>query len=599
MRFKLNPYMLVITSAFLVACSGGKGSFDLDDVQPSTVTSSEKPKVIYKDEETQKREKKELDKLMEPALGYEVKIPRRNRALFDENGNRKSTPDATAELSESQIMAIWSENIDEIPKLKELEEKTTSYLTYHSHDGRKADKTRDLQYVRSGYVYDASFREMIKNASEQVYIFKNGIEGYVYYKGVTPSKELPKGNTINYKGTWDFTSDVNTTYDIKGFKSDGDGKNVAATSITEDVNREYKVGDKFGDNEIRGLAHSSEFTVDFDNKKLTGDLYRNGYVSRNRAQEITKRYSIEADISGNRFRGKASAMDPNDPIFTNSDYLEGGFYGPKAEELAGKFFTNSKSLFAVFAGKRSDEEVGTVRIIDASKIDLTNFDAQELNNFGNANVLIIDGQKMDLVGSDFKNTKTITVNGKTMVAVACCSNLEYTKFGQLWQKDGEKQVKENSLFLQGERTEISQMPVGGNYKYVGTWDASVSSQGSAWIAESDNKTQGYRAEFDVNFSNDKSVKGQLFSKNSIDPTFIIDAQIQGNGFSGTAKTSTSGIQLDSGSSRYDRVSFQDIPVQGGFYGPTAGELGGQFQHKSDNGNVGAVFGAKRQIEQQQ
>ncbi|EFL81698.1 transferrin-binding protein-like solute binding protein [Actinobacillus pleuropneumoniae] len=592
MHFKLNPYALAFTSLFLVACSGGKGSFDLEDVRPNQTAKVEKATTSYQDEETKKKTKEELDKLMEPALGYEAQILRRNRALKTETGETRN--ERTVELSKDQITKLYQDSVEIIPHLDKLNERTTSYEVYHSHDGKGLDKKRDLKYVRSGYVYDGAFREVQRN-EHGFYVFKQGIDGYIYYLGVNPSKELPKGKIVTYKGSWDFVSDINIDREIDGFNDSGNGKNVSATSITEDVNRDHEIGKKLGENEVKGVAHSSEFAVDFDNKKLTGSLYRNGYVSRNTAQEITKRYSIEADITGNRFRGKAKAEKADDPIFTDSDYLEGGFYGPKAEEMAGKFFTNNKSLFAVFAAKSENGETTTERIIDATKIDLTQFNAKELNNFGDASVLIIDGQKIDLAGVNFKNSKTVEINGKTMVAVACCSNLEYMKFGQLWQKEGKQQVKDNSLFLQGERTATDKMPAGGNYKYVGTWDALVS-KGTNWIAEADNNREsGYRTEFDVNFS-DKKVNGKLFDKGGVNPVFTVDATINGNGFIGSAKTSDSGFALDAGSSQHGNAVFSDIKVNGGFYGPTAGELGGQFHHKSDNGSVGAVFGAKRQIE---
>nr|AAA21928.1 transferrin-binding protein [Actinobacillus pleuropneumoniae] len=592
MHFKLNPYALAFTSLFLVACSGGKGSFDLEDVRPNQTAKAEKATTSYQDEETKKKTKEELDKLMEPALGYETQILRRNKAPKTETGEKRN--ERVVELSEDKITKLYQESVEIIPHLDELNGKTTSNDVYHSHDSKRLDKNRDLKYVRSGYVYDGSFNEIRRNDSG-FHVFKQGIDGYVYYLGVTPSKELPKGKVISYKGTWDFVSNINLEREIDGFDTSGDGKNVSATSITETVNRDHKVGEKLGDNEVKGVAHSSEFAVDFDNKKLTGSLYRNGYINRNKAQEVTKRYSIEADIAGNRFRGKAKAEKAGDPIFTDSNYLEGGFYGPKAEEMAGKFFTNNKSLFAVFAAKSENGETTTERIIDATKIDLTQFNAKELNNFGDASVLIIDGQKIDLAGVNFKNSKTVEINGKTMVAVACCSNLEYMKFGQLWQKEGKQQVKDNSLFLQGERTATDKMPAGGNYKYVGTWDALVS-KGTNWIAEADNNREsGYRTEFDVNFS-DKKVNGKLFDKGGVNPVFTVDATINGNGFIGSAKTSDSGFALDAGSSQHGNAVFSDIKVNGGFYGPTAGELGGQFHHKSDNGSVGAVFGAKRQIE---
>ncbi|MDP0018958.1 transferrin-binding protein-like solute binding protein [Glaesserella parasuis] len=543
MHFKLNPYALAFTSLFLVACSGGKGSFDLEDVQPNKTTSVSKEE--YKDVETAKKEKEQLGELMEPALGYVVKVP------VSQSGVKRT------EISNPE--AITDEDLKKIPNHETI--KSVADQNYGWVVDKTADKT--MKYVRSGYAIDVDH-------------YGTRDKGYVFYKGITPSKELPQGPVLTYQGEWDFTSDANL--DAKRpnsnpeFNGYGPGQRIATTSAN-----------------AKGRTYTSEFEVDFSTKKLKGKLN-----SKTANAESLERYSIEAELKGNRFRGKAIAKDTSDAILgKSSDYLEGGFYGPKAEELAGKFITNDKSLFAVFSAKHNGSNVDTVRIIDASKIDLTHFNSSELTNFGDASVLIIDGKKMDLAGTDFKNSKTIEINGKTMVAVACCSNLEYMKFGQLWQKEGET-AKDNSLFLQGERTTTDKMPKGGNYKYIGTWDALVS-KGTNWIAEADNNREsGYRSEFDVNFG-DKKVSGKLFDKGGVNPVFTVDAKINGNGFTGKAKTSDTGFALDSGSSRYDNVKFSDVAVNGGFYGPTAAELGGQFFHKSDNGSVGAVFGAKQQV----
>ncbi|MDO9972653.1 transferrin-binding protein-like solute binding protein [Glaesserella parasuis] len=543
MHFKLNPYALAFTSLFIVACSGGKGSFDLEDVQPNKTTGVSKEE--YQDVETDKKVKEQLGELMEPALGYVVKVP------VSQSGARRT------EISNPE--AITDEDLNKIPNHETI--KSVADQNYGWVVDKTADKT--MKYVRSGYAIDVDH-------------YGTRDKGYVFYKGITPSKELPQGPVLTYQGEWDFTSDANL--DAKRpnsnpeFNGYGPGQRIATTSAN-----------------AKGRTYTSEFEVDFSTKKLKGKLN-----SKTANAESLERYSIEAELKGNRFRGKAIAKDTSDAILgKSSDYLEGGFYGPKAEELAGKFITNDKSLFAVFSAKHNGSNVDTVRIIDASKIDLTHFNSSELTNFGDASVLIIDGKKMDLAGTDFKNSKTIEINGKTMVAVACCSNLEYMKFGQLWQKEGET-AKDNSLFLQGERTTTDKMPKGGNYKYIGTWDALVS-KGTNWIAEADNNREsGYRSEFDVNFG-DKKVSGKLFDKGGVNPVFTVDAKINDNGFTGKAKTSDTGFALDSGSSRYDNVKFSDVAVNGGFYGPTAAELGGQFFHKSDNGSVGAVFGAKQQV----
>lgn len=544
MHFKLNPYALAFTSLFIVACSGGKGSFDLEDVQPNKTTGVSKEE--YQDVETDKKVKEQLGELMEPALGYVVKVP------VSQSGARRT------EISNPE--AITDEDLNKIPNHETI--KSVADQNYGWVVDKTADKT--MKYVRSGYAIDVDH-------------YGTRDKGYVFYKGITPSKELPQGPVLTYQGEWDFTSDANL--DAKRpnsnpeFNGYGPGQRIATTSAN-----------------AKGRTYTSEFEVDFSTKKLKGKLN-----SKTANAESLERYSIEAELKGNRFRGKAIAKDTSDAILgKSSDYLEGGFYGPKAEELAGKFITNDKSLFAVFSAKHNGSNVDTVRIIDASKIDLTHFNSSELTNFGDASVLIIDGKKMDLAGSEFKNKHIVEINGKTMVAVACCSNLEYMKFGQLWQQTEGEKAKDNSLFLQGERTATDKMPKGGNYKYIGTWDALVS-KGTNWIAEADNNREsGYRSEFDVNFG-DKKVSGKLFDKGGVNPVFTVDAKINGNGFTGKAKTSDTGFALDSGSSRYDNVKFSDVAVNGGFYGPTAAELGGQFFHKSDNGSVGAVFGAKQQV----
>ena len=548
MRFKFNPYALVLISTFLMSCSGGKGSFDLEDVQPRKL--DEKPKTVYQDEETQKKEQEKLGELLEPALGYVAKVPVNALGI-------RST-----EISE--IKPITDEDLSYIPNEKELN--AVAYENYGWVVTKPNDKT--MNFVRSGYVVDVEH-------------YGTRDKGYVYYKGINPSKELPQGVVVIYQGEWDFTSDANLDANRPNHNPEFYGYGVGKQSGVTSADAKQRI-------------YNSKFEVDFSAKKLHGQLNTKNKVN----DEDKLRYEITADISGNRFRGKAIAADKEDHILgKDSDNLEGGFYGSKAEEMTGKFITNDKSLFAVFSGKRSNETVETTRIIDASKIDLTNFEALDLNSFGNASVLILDGRKIELTdsSSDFKNKQSVDVNGKTIVTVTCCSNLEYMKFGQIWQEEDDQKTTGNSLFLQGERTQTEKMPTNNSYKYIGTWDALVSKE-TNWIAEADNnRNSGYRAEFDVNFG-DKKIDGKLFDKGGINPAFTLDAKIHDNGFNGYVKTSATGIQLDLGSTRYENAIFDNIDVKGGFYGPNAGELGGQFHHKSEYGSVGAVFGAKRQIE---
>lgn len=71
----------------------------------------------------------------------------------------------------------------------------------------------------------------------------------------------------------------------------------------------------------------STFDVDFDNKKIKGELAMKG-LRRNISLK-------ETDIKGNGFNGKAVAGE-NSVFITREGNYEGKFFGPKAEELSGK-----------------------------------------------------------------------------------------------------------------------------------------------------------------------------------------------------------------------------------------------------------------------
>lgn len=87
-------------------------------------------------------------------------------------------------------------------------------------------------------------------------------------------------------------------------------------------------------------GNRAEFTVNFDTKKITGTL-----TAENR-QEAT--FTIDGKIEGNGFEGTAKTadlgfdLDQSNTTGTPKAYItdakvQGGFYGPKAEELGGWF----------------------------------------------------------------------------------------------------------------------------------------------------------------------------------------------------------------------------------------------------------------------
>ncbi|HFC6274440.1 TPA: transferrin-binding protein-like solute binding protein [Neisseria meningitidis] len=214
-------------------------------------------------------------------------------------------------------------------------------------------------------------------------------------------------------------------------------------------------------------------------------------------------------------------------------------------------------------------------------------------------------------------------NGKTKTyeVEVCCSNLNYLKYGMLTRKnsksamqagesssqaDAKTEQVEQSMFLQGERTDEKEIPSEQNIVYRGSWYGYIANDKStSWSGNASNATSGNRAEFTVNFA-DKKITGTLTADNRQEATFTIDGNIKDNGFEGTAKTAESGFDLDqNNTTRTPKAYITDAKVQGGFYGPKAEELGGWFAYPGDkqtknatnasgNSSATVVFGAKRQ-----
>lgn len=319
-------------------------------------------------------------------------------------------------------------------------------------------------------------------------------------------------------------------------------------------------------------------------------------------------------------------------------------------------------------GTPSENKLTTV--LDAVELTPNGKEIKDLDNFSNAAQLVVDGIMIPLLPNDSgsggsqadkgKNGKTAFIyettytpesdkkdtqtgmatngvqtvsntaggtSGKTKThykVQACCSNLNYLKYGLLTRKNSESAMQAGesssrtavqtaqgaqSMFLQGERTDEKEIPKDGNVVYLGTWYGHIAINGTSWTREASNQENGNRAKFDVNFK-DKKITGTLTAANRQEATFTIDAMIEGNGFKGTAKTGDGGFAPDQNNSTgTHKVHIAEAKVQGGFYGPNAEELGGWFaypgngqaenaQTSSGNGNSAGsatvVFGAKRQ-----
>lgn len=622
-------------SFLLSACSGGGGSFDVDDVSNP---SSSKPR--YQDDTSNQRTKSNLQNLSIPSLGGGMKLVAQNLrgsepSLLNEDGYMIFSSLSTIEEDVKKVKK--EKNVDTNP-IGSIDEPKAQNST-ENHHGQK--------YVYSGLYYIPSWN-LIDFPTNKYYV---GYYGYAYYFGKQTATTLPVNGKVTYKGTWSF---ITATQKGKKYELlNGSGQPYARRSATPgDIDSENN-----SSNGDTGLI--SKFSVDFGEKKLTGELYYNKRKTNliNESQDRKhKLYDLEADVHSNRFRGKAKPTEKNstDHPFTSEGTLEGGFYGPKGEELGGKFLADDKKVFGVFSAKEDPEnqtlsretlidgKLITFKRTDATtntaanaKTDEKNFKTEDIPSFGEADYLLIDNQPIPLLPeektSDFITSRHHTVGNKHYKVEACCSNLSYVKFGMYYEDplNGEKE-KENGKekqtkkpidtyyqFLLGLRTPSSQIPATGNVKYLGSWFGYIGDDKTSYSATG-NKQQDNNAlaEFNVNFA-DKKLTGELKRHDTRNTVFEINATFQNgkNDFTGTATAKNFVIDGNNSQTKNTPINIT-TEVKGAFYGPHASELGGYFTYNgkdtitknsessstvpsspnSKNARAAVVFGAKKQVE---
>ncbi|EMU5227621.1 transferrin-binding protein-like solute binding protein [Neisseria gonorrhoeae] len=683
----VNQAAMVLPVFLLSACLGGGGSFDLDSVD----TEAPRPAPKYQDVPSKKPEARKD----QGGYGFAMRFKRRNWY--------GSAKEDRVELSESDWEQTDNGNIKKPSKQQNIIDALSgngeASLQDSSQQGEGISKVtdhHDFQYVWSGFFYK-QIGSTIKKNGTSVIEARNGPDGYIFYKGKDPSRELPVLGSVEYKGTWDFLTDVkaNQKFTDLGNVSTQVGDRYSAFSGELDyiVKKEDDKKEKH-----KGLGLTTEITVDFGKKTLNGKLIKNNNLINNNDEPTTQYYTFDATLRGNRFSGKATATDKKEnetgqhPFVSDSSSLSGGFFGPQGEELGFRFLSDDGKVAVVGSAKTKDNtangnpavssgagaaampsETGLTTVLDAVELTLDGKEIKNLDNFSDATRLVVDGIMIPLLstesgdgqadkgkngGTDFTYTTTYTttytpesdkkdtkaqtgavgmqtapgaagVNGgqagtKTYEVEACCSNLNYLKYGMLTRKNSESAMQagknssqadaktkqiEQSMFLQGERTDEKEIPKDENVVYLGTWYGHIATNGTSWTREASNQENGNRANFDVNFK-DKRITGTLTAENRSEATFTIDAMIDGNGFKGMAKTGNGGFAPDQNSSTgTHKVHITSAAVQGGFYGPKAEELGGWFaypgkdkrinaQASSGNGNSAGsatvVFGAKRQ-----
>ncbi|EMR8371399.1 transferrin-binding protein-like solute binding protein [Neisseria gonorrhoeae] len=682
----VNQAAMVLPVFLLSACLGGGGSFDLDSVD----TEAPRPAPKYQDVPSKKPEARKD----QGGYGFAMRFKRRNWypplnpkeneiRLSEGNWEQTDNGDIKNPSKQKNIIDALPGNDGEALQDSNQEKQGISKVTDH----------HDFKYVWSGFFYKQIRNTIEKDSSSKITAVRSGPDGYIFYKGEDPSRKLPVSGGVMYKGTWDFLTDVkaNQKFTDLGNASTRPGDRYSAFSGELDyiVNKENDKKDKHV-----GLGLTTEITVDFEKKTLSGKLIKNNRVINDDDEFTTQYYNLDATLRGNRFSGKAKATDKSSdgqakqhPFVSDSSSLSGGFFGPQGEELGFRFLSDDGKVAVVGSAKTRDKaangntasasgdtgaaampsETRLTTVLDAVELESDGKKVENLDNFSNAAQLVVDGIMIPLLPtesgngqadkgengktafiyettytpeSDEKDTQTgMAANGvqtvsntaggtsgktKTHYEVqACCSNLNYLKYGLLTRKTADNTMGSGSgsqaavqtaqgaqsMFLQGERTDEKEIPKDGNVVYLGTWYGHIAINGTSWTREASNQENGNRAKFDVNFK-DKKITGTLTAANRQEATFTIDAMIEGNGFKGTAKTGDGGFAPDQNNSTgTHKVHIAEAKVQGGFYGPNAEELGGWFaypgngqaenaQTSSGNGNSAGsatvVFGAKRQ-----
>lgn len=706
----VNQAAMVLPVFLLSAClGGGGGSFDLDSVD----TEAPRPAPKYQDVSSEKP-KAQKD---QGGYGFAMRLKRRNwysQAKEDEVKLNESDWEATGLPTEPKELPKRQKSvIEKVETDSDSNIYSSPYLTQSNHQNgntgnginqpkNQAKDYENFKYVYSGWFYKHAKREF--NLTGEHKSAKTGDDGYIFYHGKEPSRQLPASGKIIYKGVWHFATDTKKGQKFREIIQPSKNQGDRYSGFSGDEGEEYsnKNESTLKDGQ-EGYGFTSNLEVDFNNKKLTGKLIRNNANTGNN-QATTQYYSLEAQVTGNRFNGKATATDkPKEnetkqhPFVSDSSSLSGGFFGPKGEELGFRFLSDDKKVAVVGSAKTQDntangntaaasggtgaaasggaaampsENSKLTTVLDAVELKSGGKEVQKLDNFSNAAQLVVDGIMIPLLpkdsesgktqadkgkngGTAFTYTTTYTpesdkkdaqagtptngaqtasntagdANGKTKTyeVEVCCSNLNYLKYGMLTRKnsksamqagengsqaDAKTEQVEQSMFLQGERTDEKEIPTDQNVVYRGSWYGHIANNTStSWSGNASNATSGNRAEFTVNFA-DKKITGKLTAENRQEATFTIDGNIKDNGFEGTAKTADLGFDLDqSDNTRTPKAYITDAKVQGGFYGPRAEELGGWFAYPGDKqtgkatatssdgksaSSATVVFGAKRQ-----
>lgn len=429
---------MVLPVFLLSACLGGGGSFDLDSVD----TEAPRPAPKYQDVFSEKP-KAQKD---QGGYGFAMRLKRRNwypRAeesevkLNESDWEATGLPDEPKELPKRQKSVIEKvetdsdNNIYSSPYLKPSNHQNGNTGNGINQPKNQAKDYENFKYVYSGWFYKHAKREF--NLKVEPKSAKNGDDGYIFYHGKEPSRQLPASGKITYKGVWHFATDTKKGQKFREIIQPSKSQGDRYSGFSGDDGEEYSNKNKstLTDGQ-EGYGFTSNLEVDFNNKKLTGKLIRNNANTDNNQATTTQYYSLDATLRGNRFNGKATATDKpqnsetkEHPFVSDSSSLSGGFFGPQGEELGFRFLSDDQKVAVVGSAKTKDKlengaaasgstgaaasggAAGTssensklTTVLDAVELKSGGKEVQKLDNFSNAAQLVVDGIMIPLLPKD-------------------------------------------------------------------------------------------------------------------------------------------------------------------------------------------------------
>lgn len=440
---------MVLPVFLLSACLGGGGSFDLDSVD----TEAPRPAPKYKDVPSKKPEARKD----QGGYGFAMRFKRRfwlPRGKEDEVKLKESDweetglPDDPKNLPKRQKSVIdevktddGSNNIHSSPYLMQSNHQNSSINGSANQPKNQVTGYKDFKYVYSGWFYKHARSEIKReNGSSSA---KSGNDGYIFYHGKDPSRQLPASEKVIYKGVWHFVTDTKKGQKFNDILGTSKGQGDKYSGFSGDDDEQYSNKDQSMPKDGQeGYGFTSNLEVDFNNKKLMGKLIRNNRVTSTTPNDkyTTQYYSLDAQITGNRFSGKAMATEKGEnkqhPFVSDSSSLSGGFFGPQGEELGFRFLSDDGKVAVVGSAKTKDETASSggtsggasvsasggttgtssenklTTVLDAVELTPNGKKIKDLDNFSDATRLVVDGIMIPLLPKDSEGGSSQADKGK-------------------------------------------------------------------------------------------------------------------------------------------------------------------------------------------